>query len=323
MSSVITVFDIIERYIADMNGTPERRGLRPIHITQMYKYRGLQKDPIAKIEAAKLTKFHIKDFCRRRVASGVCASTVNADIGCLTVALKYAPSEWEDCEDVSDAAITAARPSLIKHNLIGKSTPRKRVPTDEEIDRLLALFVERDKISKIKMAEMLAFALCSTRRISEICRIQWGDIDWEHKDDDGNPAPMYMVRDVKHPTKKIGNHKTFALLAPMPEIILRQPRLTDAPTERVFPFNPKSAGQRYTRAKHELGIENLRFHDNRREATTRWLKLLPPSKVRHITGHETSQILERVYDATKPSSLHAEVARLLAAAAIPAPSAPK
>lgn len=316
-----TIAQLIDRYVEDMNGTQGRRGLRPIGASQMYTYRRIQKDPIGAIEAAKLTKFHVKDYCRRRRAS-VSAATVNSDIGCLAVALKYAPSEWEDCDDVSDAAIAAARPSLVKHNLIGKSTPRKRVPSDDEIDRLLAFFTEQDKHSKIQMVEMMAFALCSTRRISEICRMTWGDIDWNHRDDAGNPAPMYMVRDLKHPTKKAGNNKTFPMLAPMPEIILRQPRKTDDPTERVFPFNAKSAGQRYTRAKHSLGITNLRFHDNRREAITRWLKLLPPHRVRLISGHETTHILERVYDASKPSSLHEEVARLMKIAQAGAPAAP-
>ena len=138
--------------------------------------------------------------------------------------------------------------------------------------------------------------------------ITHGDIDWVRK--------MYWVRNLKHPRFKNGNHKEFAMLDPIPEIFARQPRLRpDDPNERVFPFDSKSVGAKYTLAKKALGIVNLRFHDNRREAITRWLKFLPPHKVKMISGHETTVILERVYDATDPVTLHAELARMTQAAA--------
>ncbi len=121
-----------------------------------------------------------------------------------------------------------------------------------------------------------------------------------------------MVRDLKHPTKKQGNHKTFPLFAELAEIIRMMPRMNPAdPTERVFKFKAKSASASYTKAKKDLGIKNLRFHDNRRRAITMWLKRLQsPHKVKLISGHETTQILERVYDATDPVTLHAELAKM-------------
>lgn len=309
-----TVAQIIDRYSVDMNGTHEQIGLKPLGSSHMYSLNKIKRSFLGQKDAAKLTKHDIKDYCIERRKT-VCPATVNQDICYLGGVLKYAPAAWEDCEDVSAAAIEAARPLLVKYGLIGKSAPRKRVPTGDEEARLLALLAEEDKTSCMKVAEVMAFALVSTRRLSEICRITHGDIDWDHKDAAGNPAPMYMVRDLKHPTKKIGNHKWFPLLDPLPEIIRRQPRMAPSnPDERVFPFNHKSVGQRYTRAKKKLGIVNLRFHDNRREAITRWLKVgLSPHQVKLISGHETTHILERVYDASKPEGLHGDVADLMRA----------
>lgn len=301
---------VIDRYIGDMNGTPTSAPLKPLGESHLYTLLRLKKDAIADKDAATLKKHDIIDFCKRRILT-VCPATVNQDICYLAGILKYAPSAWEDCDGISDASIAAARPFLLKHNLIGKSAPRTRTPTADEIDRLMAHLTAEDKRSTIQMAQLFAFALVSTRRISEICRMQHGDIQWDNVDEAGDPAPMYMVRDLKHPTKKKGNNKTFPLLPELAEIIRRQPRLTTEPTERVFPFRSKSASQRYTRAKHLLGIKGLRFHDNRREAITRWLKVLPPHQVKSISGHETTHILERVYDASKPERLHAEVARVL------------
>lgn len=309
-----TVAQLIDRYIADMNGTREQAPLKPLGASHLYSLNMLKRSELGQLDATKLTKHDIKAHCIQRRKT-VCPATVNQDICYLGGVLKYAPAAWEDCEDVSAAAIEAARPLLVKYALIGKSAPRKRVPTGDEEARLLELLFEEDKHSCMKVAEVMAFALVSTRRLSEICRIKHGDIDWNHIDSEGNPAPMYMVRDLKHPTKKSGNHKWFPLLDPLPEIIRRQPRMSpDNPEERVFPFNHKSVGQRYTRAKKKLGIENLRFHDNRREAITRWLKIgLSPHQVKLISGHETTHILERVYDASKPEGLHGSVADLMRA----------
>lgn len=297
---------IIERFIREMNGLDTGKPVKPLGLSHLYTLRTLQRAPIGAVRASALTKHQVIDHCKER-GKIVKPATVAHDVGYLSGVLKYAPSAWDDCEEVSNAPVLLALPFLAKHEYIGKSIPRKRVPTDDEITLLLNYFSvppKKDRQNIIKMPDMIAFALVSTRRISEICRITHGDIDWQRK--------MYWVRNLKHPRFKAGNHKEFAMLDPIPEIIARQPRLRpDDPNERVFPYNAKSVGAKYTLAKKALGIVNLRFHDNRREAITRWLKFLPPHKVKMISGHETTFILERVYDAQKPEGLHAELEAIL------------
>lgn len=303
-----TVAWVIQRYIEEVHP------MKAIGTSHMYTLRRLQNAPIGKRQAARLKKSDVIDHCRARKAAGTHPATINQDVTYLTGPLKYAPAAWDDCEEVSDAAVSAAKPLLVKYQLIAKSTPRKRVPASDELDRLLAYFAIPPK-KKAKdwiyaMPDIIAFALASTRRLGEICRIMHGDIVWDHKDAEGNPAPMYKVRDLKHPTRKSGNDKWFPLFPELVEIIKRQPRYSMDATERVFPFLAKSVGAKYTRAKKELGIKNLRFHDNRREAITRWLKVLKnPHQVKLISGHETTHILERVYDATDGTVLHEAVAK--------------
>lgn len=312
-----TVGWLIQRFI---DATRQQQTMKPLGESHLYLLRSLQNRAIAKKIAAKLRKQDIIEYCQMRRET-VSPATVLHDISGLTGVLKYAGSAWDDCEDVSEAQIAAAKPFLAKHQIIGKSTPRKRRPTDEEIERLLALFEHQNKNARtqVNMAQVVAFGLVSTRRIGEICRIRHGDIDWERKDDDGNATPMYMVRDLKHPTKKKGNDKWFPLFPELAEIIRRQPRLSpEDPNERVFPYYEKTCSARYTRAKHKLGIVDLHLHDNRREAITRWLKKLPPHKVKLISGHETTHILERVYDAQNPAELHQELAAIDKAAQVSA-----
>lgn len=296
-----TVGALIERYIGEMNGLNGQPAVRVIGESQMYAMRAMQRRPIAAVVAEELTKHHIiADAKERRLQ--VCPATVMHDTSNLSVVLQYAGAAWPECDDLTDAAVQAAKPFLTKHGLIGKSTPRKRRPTEAELDALLAYFetpAKRGKAREIRMPDIIAFALVSTRRLGEICRITYGDIDWQKR--------VYVVRDLKHPTKKRGNDKAFALWPELAQIIERQPRASDSPAERVFPFNPKSCSAAYTLAKKRLGIEGLRFHDNRREAVTLWLSKLPPHKVRQISGHETTVILERVYSAPKPEELLSEV----------------
>ena len=292
--------------------------MKHLGTTHAYALRAIQRRPIGSKKFETISDEDIIEYAESRRKAGVCPATVNQDITYLAGVFKYA-RHWKDCRAGAASlllAIETARKFLVKHQFIGKSVPRKRIPTDEEVMKLLAYYMEpkRAKRMKIRMPDVMAFGLASTRRRGEICRLMHGDIDWERKDKEGNPTPMYMIRDLKHPTKKTGNHKWFPLFPELAEIVKRQPRIRpDDPTERVFPFNPASVTLSYIQAKKACGIENLRLHDNRRAAITRFLALLKnPHLVKQISGHETTVILERVYDASDPALLHGVLAKLMA-----------
>lgn len=306
-----TVYWLLDRYIAEMNGTNGQRAVKPLGESHECILRAIQRRPTAWKLATDLRRQDIVDLARE-LAKDRSPATVMQYISYLGGALKYAGSAWDDCEEVTAESVTAAKPFLQKNGFIGKSVPRKRVPTDDEIERLIAYF-EGQKRRTIPMPEIIAFALVSTRRLGEIARIRWDDIDW-NRVTDGQPTPMYMVRDLKHPTKKKGNDKWFPLLPELAEIIRMQQRLDpNDSTECVFKFNTHSASAAYTTARHRLGITGLRFHDSRRRAITMWLaRLKSPHKVKQISGHDTTMILERVYDASDGVSLHADVAKLAA-----------
>lgn len=292
-SIIVKLKELIERFVIEMNGTEETAGVKPLGVSHLYCLQRLQRASIAEIEATELKKSDVVEYVKER-RKAVCAATAMHDLTFLRGVLQYAPSAWDDCEDVSAAAIIAAHPMLHKHGMIGKSTPRKRRPTDDELRKLIEYLVDQDRRATIKVVPCLLFALASSRRRGEICRMRWDDINWDRK--------TYMVRDVKHPTRKIGNHKTFPLFDELAEIIKLQPR-TDDP--RVFPYNDKSLGARYTLAKKSLGIVDLRFHDNRRDAISRFLQSgLKPHEVRLISGHQDTMILERVYDNRDPAELN-------------------
>ena len=82
-------------------------------------------------------------------------------------------------------------------------------------------------------------------------------------------------------------------------IVERQPRTS----EYIFPFDPKSVGAAFTRACHVLGIEDLRFHDLRHEATSRLFERgYQIHEVAQFTLHESWNELKR-YTNLRPENV--------------------
>ena len=62
----------------------------------------------------------------------------------------------------------------------------------------------------------------------------------------------------------------------------------------IFKVNRWTEWNRFTRLKEQCGIEDLRFHDLRHEATSRLFeKGLNPVEVATITGHKDTKMLMR------------------------------
>ena len=71
------------------------------------------------------------------------------------------------------------------------------------------------------MADVMWF---SARREGEICRLRWAD--------NNSRTRIGLVRDLKHPTHKIGNHRRFRYTQEDWQIVMRQPRAG----EFIFPY---------------------------------------------------------------------------------------
>ncbi len=75
--------------------------------------------------------------------------------------------------------------------------------------------------------------------------------------------------------------------------------------ELIFPYNPRSVTAGFQRVRNELGIEDLRFHDLRREGASRLFeKGYSIEEVAQVTGHRNLNILWQVYTQLFPHKLH-------------------
>lgn len=191
-----------------------------------------------------------------------------------------------DLQQLDDAAA-----DLRKRRVIQKSRQRERRLTSDEERRLLEHFRARDERADIPMVDVMLFALATSRREAEITRLLWEDLHEEQG--------TAHLNDVKHPRQKRGNRKEFRMTSDAWEIINRQPRVD----QYVFPYNPKSIGAAFTRACHLLEIDNLRFHDLRHEATSRFFERgYAIHEVQQFTLHESWATLKR-YTHLRPADV--------------------
>lgn len=313
-----TVSQLIDRYIEEMNP------IKPIGVSQMYSLLRLQRLPIGSKVGAELKPSDIVDHCRLLKTTPDARgktplpATVMSSITALRGPLSYATIGW-DMPDVTVAPIVAAMPLLRKYNLVGKSKPRSRRPTQQELDLLLEYFKKQNDHPRTftEMVSVTEFSYYSGRRISETCRLTWGDV---------NGADMTcMLRDMKDPKNKKGNDHEFPLLGRAWDIVQERAahrKAPENPDERIFPFSSKTCSQRYTLAKKKLAklhpglFINLHLHDNRRETASRAFEgringrkySVPETMV--ITGHKTPGMLMRVYTKLHAKDLQPEASSL-------------
>ena len=293
-----TVSQLVHRFIGEMNGTEAIPGLRPLGQTHQYALEALCRRPIGSIDAATLHKSHVIEYARTRRVD-VCPATVNQDLTYLGGVLKYAGSAWDDCEEINAGAIEAARPLLVKHELVGKSTPRSRRPENDELERLIAHFnaQAKHKRTKIDMGLITLWQRYSGRRVGETCRIKWADWDREH-----HTILVHKMKDPKNRNKT----KRVALPEEAQAMLEAMWEVRNESEPRIFPYNAKSVSHRYTEAKKKLGIVDLHLHDSRRDCGTRLVEErgYSPSEAIIVTGHESTVIFERTYLCMKPELFH-------------------
>jgi integrase len=248
----------------------------------------LERHPLGNGNALTLTSADLIRHVQSRRTEGAGPATVINDLIWIGVVLRAAKSVRE--LPVSPEIVQQARSACGELRLIGKPRKRTRRPTTDELARLREHFKSRDRRATISMQAVMNFAIASARRESEIC-LEWRDND--------ETTRTGLVRDAKHPTGKDGNHRRFKYTPEAWALVAAQRRTSD----HIFPYDPKSVGAAFTRACHMLGIQGLRFHDLRHEATSRLFERgYQIHEVAQFTPHELWNEL-KCYTNLKPENL--------------------
>ncbi|MBD9390106.1 tyrosine-type recombinase/integrase [Agrobacterium sp. AGB01] len=185
---------------------------------------------------------------------------------------------------LNKTAMDDAQIVLSRLGVTSKSHSRNRRPTRAELEKLLEHYTDRQTRypPMLTMVPLILFGLFSTRRQEEITRLRWDDLEVENS--------RVLVRDMKNPGEKMGNHTWCDLPHPALAIALSMPKKG----EFIFPFNGRSVSASFTRATALLGIDDLHFHDLRHEGITRLFEMgLTIPHVAAVSGHRSWTSLKR------------------------------
>ncbi|MFG1370748.1 tyrosine-type recombinase/integrase [Xanthobacter oligotrophicus] len=269
-----TLGEVIDRYV--------RESRREIGRTKAQVLNTIKGFPIAQKRCSQVTSPVIVEFAQAKLATGIQPQTMANYISHLAAIFTVAQPAWGYRLD--KGAMDAAHVVLRRMGLTSRGRMRSRRPTLDEIDALMKHFgeVRRRRPSSADMQVVIAFALFSTRRLEEITRIAWEDLDEE--------GSRILVRDLKHPGEKIGNDVWCDLPGPALALVLSMPRGRGP----IFPYSTDAIGAAFARACLFLTIEDLHFHDLRHEGVSRLFEMgknIP--HVAAVSGHRAWTSLKR------------------------------
>jgi integrase len=266
-----TLAKVIDRYTEDT--------IKDIGRTKAQVLTAIKNYDIANMPCSSIKSKNIVEFLQSLTAKPQTIGNYASHLGAIFAIARPMWGYRLDEQEMKDAVKVARRMGIIT-----RSAQRDRRPTLDELDRLINHFIERRKRAPqaMPMHKVIAFALFSTRRQEEITRIRWKDFQREHK--------RVLVRDMKHPGEKIGNHVWVDLPDQAIQIICSMPKSKP----EIFPYSTDAISANFTRACKLLDIDDLRFHDLRHEGISRLFEMgwnIP--HVAAVSGHRSWVSLKR------------------------------
>lgn len=281
----VRIDKLIERYRDEV--APKRKTMAPSHLSHdipsiIRVFKGMK---MADLQGRGLinwvnTRPNLPKTCHWHIAR-------------LRGVLRQAEHHWDVVVPWNDIALSQRK--MLAVGSIAPSGERDRRCADVELD-LIKTKINPD--ANRNWVDLFDFCVATAMRIGEVCRIEWKDFDEENR--------TILIRDRKHPTKKMGNHKVVPLLNGSFEILARQPRKKP----RIFATAPTYASKVFHQCVIDAQIEDLVLHDLRHEGISRLFeKGFSIEEVSLVSGHTDWSTLKR-YTHLKPTSLVAKERKL-------------
>jgi integrase len=258
LPSKLTLADVLSRYERDVLPTKRTQG-----VNERFHLRPILRHALGSLNIAQVSPASIASYRDLRLTQ-VSPSTVRRELGILMHALRLAKTEW--------GIPVPELGSIIKPS---ENKPRERRLTEEELSALNeALRQCRNKFVR----PAFLFALATGMRRGEVLSLRWCNVDVE-------TATAFL------PITKNG-HSRLVPLSPQALSVLHQlKRSTD---EYVFPISANSLRLAWERVRRRAKVEDLRFHDLRHEAISRFFEQgLSVPEVSLISGHRDPRMLFR------------------------------
>ena len=206
----------------------------------------------------------VRDYKQYRL-NKISSETTRKELSLLRRVIDYSMMEW-------NIHLPKGNP-FHKVSLPAKGKARNRRLNAGEFD---AIFKEAKNYGGY-IAITFELAIETAMRRGEMINLEWANIN-------------YKKRTAFLPETKNGTSRTIPLSIRAIELI----KMVKKDGDLLFPINGDSIGKAFRRVTDRAGIEDLRFHDLRHEATSRLFeKGLQLMEVSAITGHKDLTMLKR------------------------------
>lgn len=294
--SGVTVAQACKLYVDDLLATPRGVG----RTKRMALVRMSRDEVLAGFTLAGARSADWIDYLKSRYQYTIedrvitrAPATLAEDYAYFRGLIEHAAVDWgvKASMDELEAAGKHAR----KVGLIGMSESRDVRPGLQQLDEVFGYFYRErsgkgaNNVTRLPVITIFLFLIFSTRRVSEVTRLRWADLDREHQ--------RILVRQMKHPRAKASNDvwvhlpdRAMALIDTMPQV-----------DERIFPFAEKSIAKQWQTARNWAGHEDLRLHDLRHEGVSHLFELgwdIP--RVAMVSGHQSWDMLKRYTHLVRP-----------------------
>ena len=235
----LTVSELLDRYESEI--THRKRS----HRAEVSRFKNLRAE-MGDVSLRQLTPEIVANYVHSRVRSGIKPETARKEINTLSAVLRTARSLWRI--RLPDNPVFTAREILRELGTLKSPTSRDRRPTAGELERLYAALPG-------VMPLLVEFAIETGMRRGELARQR-------------RVHQRGSLLDI--PETKIDFPRTIPLSSRAQELLDEAPRRNV--DDRVWGMQPDSITQAFNRACNEAEVKDLRFHDLRHEATSRFFE---------------------------------------------------
>jgi integrase len=252
--------DLLERYESEV--TPLKRGA----VSEACRIRTLKAATIARTSLDKLTSSVLARHRDERMLA-VSGPSVRRELAILQHCLEVARKDW---------GVPLPKNPMEAVRKPQSAKPRTRRLSKEDAEKLaVGLLKTRNRL----LGDVVRFAIATGMRRGEILSLRWANVDLQ-------------ARTAHLPETKNGESRTVPLSAAALAILERRER--PAESDVVFPATGNAVRLAWERLKARARVEDLRFHDLRHEAISRFFEHgLSMPEVSAISGHKDPRMLMR------------------------------
>jgi integrase len=270
----LTVADLLRRYRDTV--TPTKRGAEP----ERYRLAALLAHEIARAPLSKLSPASAAKYRDDRLAL-VQPGTVRRELAILQHCFALAKREW---------GIPLPCNPVLEIKLPETAKARSRRLSHDDLTKLLKAL---NTNTAWYLHPLITLAIETGMRRGELLSIRWQDIDRK-------------ARTLNILKTKNGHPRTIPLTPKALKILSGIPKTT----ERVFHVSPNAVRLAWERLRIRAGVEDLRLHDLRHEAVSRFFEYgLTVPEVALISGHRDTRMLSR-YTHLRPENVAQKLASL-------------